>query len=170
MKQRSSKHHMDAVFVLLVFTVFAACVLLVLLTGAGVYQRLSARDGETYDRRICVSYLAAKVRRADAVGGVFVGDFSGSRQDSGDTLFLTEEIDGARYDTRIYYYDGYVRELFAAADGTFSMSDGDPVLAAKGLSFRYDPERGLLTVQTEDASGAVSALSLSLRSGGGAAS
>ena len=168
MKQQAKKHNMDGVFVLLVFTVFAACLLMVLLIGAGAFRRISARDGASYDRRVGVSYIAAKVRHADTADGVFVGSFDGTRSADGDTLFLMEEIDGERYDTRIYYYDGYVRELFAAADGDFSTADGEPVLPAESLTFRL--EGGLLSVETTDGDGAPSQLTLSLRSGEGAAS
>lgn len=168
MKQQAKKHNMDGAFVLLVFTVFAACILMVLLTGAGAFRRISARDGASYDRRVGISYLAAKVRHADTADGVFVGDFDGGRSEEGDTLFLTEKIDGELYDTRIYYYDGYVRELFAAADGDFSPADGEPVLPAESLTFHL--EDGLLSVQTTDGDGAPSQLTLSLRSDEGAGS
>ena len=43
---------MDGVFVLLLFCVFAVCVLSVLLTGAGAYRRLTERDRVSYDRQI----------------------------------------------------------------------------------------------------------------------
>jgi hypothetical protein len=166
----SEKHHIDGVFVLLLFCVFAACVLLVLLTGAGSYQRLTARDEESYDRRVCVQYIAARVRHADQAQSVYVGDFDGNRSDSGDTLHLLEEIDGEQYDTRIYCYDGYVRELFASSDGDFAPEDGDTVLPAQSLSFSCDPSTELLTVHTANAAGQESSLSLALRSGEGAAS
>jgi hypothetical protein len=162
------KHHIDGVFVLLLFGVFAACVLMVLLTGAGSYQRLTERDAHSYDQRICVQYLAARVRHADTTGGVFVGTFDGKPEEAGDTLFLAETLDGETYWTRIYYYDGYVRELFTAADGEFEPEDGDPVLTAQSLSFSL--KDGLLTAETADADGEAAELTLALRSGEGAAS
>ena len=44
MKQNTTKHHMDGLLVLLLFGVFAVCILSVLLTGARVNRALAARD------------------------------------------------------------------------------------------------------------------------------
>ena len=44
MKKRNVKQHMNGLAALLLFGLFAFCVLAVLLTGAGAYRRLTARD------------------------------------------------------------------------------------------------------------------------------
>lgn len=44
MKKQLGKHQMDGLLVLVLFSVFAGCVLSVLLTGAGAYRRLAERD------------------------------------------------------------------------------------------------------------------------------
>jgi len=160
---KKTRHQIDGAFVLLLFGIFAVCVLMVLLTGAGSYQRLTERDSASYSRRTAVQYVAAKVRGADAAGCVTVSDFAGDA-DGGDTLFLKETVDGADYCTRIYYDDGYIRELFTAADAAVSPEDGEKVLAARGLSF--SAADGRLTVTATDENGAVTSLTLALRSGG----
>lgn len=167
MKKNAAKHHIDGVFVLLCFCVFAACVLLVLLTGARSYQRLVRRDSASYSRSITVRYVAAKIRHADAADSIFVGDFSGDdlRAEKGDTLFLMEKVDGQTYYTRIYYYKGYVRELFASSSDRFARADGDTVLKARGLRFSLERTTGLLTVSGTDGDGRTANVTLSLRSG-----
>jgi hypothetical protein len=168
MRIRTGKHQIDGVFVLLLFSIFAVCILLVLLTGAGSYRRLMERDTESYDQRIAVQYVAAKIRGTDAEDCVFTGDFDGTAVSGGNTLHLLENIDGVLYDTRVYYYDGYIRELFAAADASFLPADGNPVLAARNLTFDYDGEHHLLTVAATDQAGSITTLVLALRSGEGA--
>lgn len=74
MKKQVKKFQMDGVFVLLLTAVFAACLLMVLLTGAGGYRRLKQRDQLAYDRRTAVQYVATKVRQGDASGGVALGE------------------------------------------------------------------------------------------------
>ena len=64
------KRKTDALVVLLLFGVFAVCVLSVLLTGADAYQRLSERDRVSYDQRTAAQYLSTRVRQADRLGGV----------------------------------------------------------------------------------------------------
>lgn len=166
---KEKRHSIDGVFVLLVFGVLAAAVLLVLLLGANRYQVLADRDEESYDRRIAVQYVASKVRESDASGRVFLGSFSDPDDpfaDAVSTLYLTQEVDGTEYDTRVYYYDGAVRELFAAADGEFAPEDGNEVLPADGLTFSQSGR--LLTVTSTDPDGEVTTLRLFLRSGEGA--
>lgn len=176
------QHHTDGLLVLLLFAVFAACVLAVLFTGAGSYRRLVRRDTDAFDRRTAVQYVATRVRQADAASpagehGVFVGSFDGTVRtasengaavDRGDTLFLEENYDGTVYYTRVYWYDGSVRELFTEAEADAAPEDGETVLAAAGLDFTLS--RGLLTVTAAAVDGAETELILSLRSGKEAAS
>ncbi|MEG0780882.1 MAG: DUF4860 domain-containing protein [Oscillospiraceae bacterium] len=165
MRQAMRRHPFDGVYVLLVFGVFAASILMVLFTGAGSYQRLAERDAKSDSRRVTVQYVATKLRSSDAAESVSVGGFSTAHPEI-DTLFLRQELDGAVYCTRIYYYDGAVRELFAADGEDFAPEDGEEILPAAGLSF--EEQDGLLTVTAADGDGTVS-LTLTLRSGEGAA-
>mgnify|MGYP000031294994 CR=1 FL=1 len=107
---KGKKIQMDAPVVLLVFSLFAACVLMVLLTGADAYQRLVERDQTAFDRRSCTQYLATKVRQGDGQGQIWVDTFA---EDEGPQCLYQEE-DG--YLTRIYCYDGWLRELYAQPD------------------------------------------------------
>ncbi len=108
MSQRAIQHHTDALAALLVYGVFAACVLAVLLTGANAYRRLTLRDREVDNRRTCVQYIATRVRQSDHAGGVAVEDFGGG------ALVLNADSD---YPTWIYCRDGWLMELYCLAEG-----------------------------------------------------
>ena len=162
MRTRQNKRRADALLVLLLFGVFAVCILAVLLTGADAYKRLSQRDQNSYDERTAGQYLTTRVRQADRLGGVEVASFQGV-----DTLILTEEIEGEAYETRVYCYDGYLRELFTAADGDFYPEDGEKVLKAEGLALIR--EGRVLTAELTDGEGHLRQITLYLRSGEGAA-
>lgn len=157
------KRKTDALIVLLLFGVFAVCVLSVLLTGADAYQRLSARDRASYDRRTAGQYLTTRVRQADRLGDVAVEDFDGA-----DALVFTEEIDGEVYRTMVYCHDGYLRELFAVEGGDFLPADGEKILEAQGLTLSM--ERQTILAELTDPAGEVRRLTLYLRSREGAAS
>ena len=148
MKQRTVKHNIDGLAALLLFGIFAACVLSVLLSGAGAY--LTA-----YDRRTGLQYIAARVRQADRQGAVTVEDFGGA------SALRLEDAEG--YFTWVYYYDGYIAELYSSGDDGLALADGDPVIAVQSLDFSL--EDGLLTVNMEDAQGQADVLLLSLRGG-----
>ena len=158
MRQQREKHHMEALAVLLLFGVFAACILSVLLTGASAYRRLTDRDSAAYTQRTAGQYLTTKVRQADAAGQVWVAPFlSGAPVD--DTLYLSE----GEYCTRIYCYDGFIWELFAAPDGDFVMSDGERIVPADSLSMTL--EDGLLTLEVGLPNGGSEIVKLALRGG-----
>ena len=162
MKERTKKSNPDGVLVLLLLAVFMVSVLFVLLTGADVVQRLSARDNASYDRRTAVQYLTTRVRQADAAGRVTVRDFDGC-----DTLVLTEEYDGIPYETLVYCYDGMLRELFAEAGYEQELSYGEEILPAAALQVSQDG--AWLQMEITFADAAAETLILHLRSGEGAA-
>lgn len=101
------KSNLGSVLVLLVFAVFMVSVLLVLLTGADVVQTLTQRDQSSYNQRTAAQYITTRVRQGDQSGMICVRSFAGQ-----DALVLTEEIDGICYETLVYCFDGYLRELF----------------------------------------------------------
>ena len=82
-----------------------------------------------------------------------------------DTLLLTEEIDGTLFVTRVYCYDGAIRELFSFADETFEPGDGEEILPAEGLELTLDGQ--VLTASILNADGTDQTLTLYLRSGEG---
>ncbi len=159
MRKQSVKQHMDGLAALLLFGIFAVCVLAVLLTGAGAYQRLTERDQASYERRTCIQYITTRVRQADSLGGVSVEDFDGVP-----ALRLTDD-DG--YVTWVYCYDGSLMELYTAADADLAPEDGERLMEAGSLSLSL--EDGLLEAAVTTPEGARDSLRLSLRSGEGAA-
>lgn len=156
MKKREIQHHMDSLGALLLFGVFAVCVLAVLLTGARAYGRLTQRDAEAYDRRTVLQYVATRVRQADALDGVAVEEFLGVS-----ALVLQE----GEYETRIYCYEGYLMELYVSREDPLGPADGERIMALEALELSL--EGGLLSIAATDEAGEESSLLLSLRSGEG---
>ena len=89
MSMKKHGYHLEGLMALLLFGVFAVCLLMVLFTGADSYQGMTRRDRISDNRRVCAQYLATRVRQADADGAVAAGEFGG-----GDALLLTQDIDG----------------------------------------------------------------------------
>ena len=159
--KKERKHYIGGLLALLLLCVFAACVLSVLLAGAGTYRKLTARDRASYDSRTATQYLATRIRQADRQGAVSVRTFEGR-----DALVLTEEIDGELYETCIYYCDGYLRELFTAAGADLAPEDGEKILPAGSfLAYADDPAEGQLRLRIQVANGDWEELTLLLRAG-----
>ena len=86
--------------------------LAVLLGGVRVYRGLAERGRESFQRRTAMEFLETRLRQADSAGGVWLGAFDGTESREGDTLFLRETLEGEEYLTRVYCWDGQLRELF----------------------------------------------------------
>ena len=162
MKERSRKNSISGLAALVLLGVFAAGILAVLLSGASAYQRLTERDARSYDSRTCMQYLATKVRQAPAPDALRLSDFG-----DGDSLLISETIDGTEYQTQVYYYDGWLMELFTVTDAGLLPEDGEKILPAKNLSLRLSGD--LLRIEVVDGNGTENALALALRGGEGAA-
>lgn len=130
---KMKRHTVDLAFVLTLFCVFTIAVLFVLLAGANAYQEIAATMEEQYAERTCLSYIDTKVRHYDTAGQVQVEPFS-----TIEALALYEDIESVRYKTLLYYYDGYVRELFFEDGLQFQPEDGQKVVAAKGLQIEKE--------------------------------
>lgn len=152
MKQMTEKHEIDGVFVLILFALFAGSILMVLLLGASSYEKLVQRDQESYNTRTEIQYIAAKLRHNDEADCVQVGSFSERTNKEADditTLYLRMGADGEYYYTKIYYYDGYIREVLCLEDGELSPDAGQEILPAKGLVIKEEGSLIQVTVVDE---------------------
>ena len=161
MKNRTKEKSISNLAALLLFCVFSAGILSVLLGGAGVYRRLTKRDQASYDSRTCAQYLATKVRQASAPDAVVLSEFG-----EGDALCILEEIDGEDYVTRVYCWDGWLMELFSIAGEGFAPEDGERILKISGIEIECKGE--MLSVKTWGETGDVMEQKLFLRGEGGA--
>ena len=158
MKNEQKQLKMGSLLALMVFGVFAACLLFLLLTGADAYQKMRQRDTATYESRTAVQYMTTRVRQADRAESITAEMFDGL-----DALVLLEEIEGETYKTKLYCYDGWLTELYAAACSDLSPADGEKILELKGLELSL--QDGFLRARLTLPDGREEDLSLQLRSG-----
>ncbi len=84
---------------------------------------------KNYNSRTAYSYIINKVHQSDANGNVTVDSYSGQP-----ALVIYEEIDNITYCTYLYYYDGYIKEIFTRKGQTFDLSYGNDILEAISLN------------------------------------
>lgn len=140
MKQETSR--MGQVLALLCLTVFALCVLLVLLSGASCYRDLVDRGEAAYGRRTALQYLTTRVRQAESVT---IGELDGC-----EALILEETVEGETYTTRIYCYDGWLRELYTVPGAALPPKAGTAVLEADLLELRREGNLLAVTLGAEE--------------------
>lgn len=169
MKVKFQKHNIEGAFVLVLFAVFAVTIVAVLALGANSYKNLVERDNEAYNKRIITSYISAKIRSNDSRGTIAVGGFAEADKEDGiDTLHLYQTVEGQKFDMRIYYYQGYIYELFTMADNDMEPEAGNPVMEAKALSF--EKEGTLVKISSVDANNLSNSATVAIRSESGVAS
>ena len=160
MRNGKTKKSISGAAALVLLGIFAVGILGVLLTGAIVYKELSERSALAYDSRTCVQYLSSKVRQASSSAAVQLSDFG-----DGDSLLIYEMVHGEPYQTQVYCYDGWLMELFTAADSGMEPEAGEKILPVQTLSLAQTET--LLQVEVVDANGLENTFQLTLRGGGG---
>lgn len=123
MTETGRKHSVQSIFVVILFCLFAASLMLILVSGAGVYERVVSDMGTNYDSRTATSYIFNKIHSADTGNSISLDKFG-----DGDALLLMEEIDNIKYCTYIYCYDGKLMELFSRYDQTIEPAYGTSIM------------------------------------------
>ncbi len=152
------KHWIGTLAALIVGLLFAQCLLLTVLFGARSYRTVTASADHTYTRRVALSYLTQRVRAYEGQGTISAGEF----QDL-DALYCYETADGMDYQTILYVYDGWLRELYTAAGDEFAPEEGIQLIEMQTMSLSHDGE--LLHVTLTDNNGQSAAGILHLRGG-----
>lgn len=152
------KHRVGTLATLIVALLFAQCLLLTVLFGVQSYRAVTASTDYSYARRVALSYLTQRVRAYDRRDAVAVGKLQNV-----DALYCYETADGAVYQTILYVYDGWMRELYTAAGQDFMPADGTPLIEAQALSLSQDGE--LLHIVLTDSNGKDTVGVLRLRGG-----
>ncbi len=146
MKKLRQNKSISAVAALVLFAVFAVSLLATLLAGSGVYRSITERDTLSYQNRTAASYVATRLRQVSSPQDLNVGAFGNS-----DALILTETVDGTEYVTKVYCCDGWLMELFSAADNSLDPEDGEKILPVE--KFEISRREGMLSLSLTDSGG-----------------
>lgn len=157
MKQQTKRNAFPDLLALVLLGVFAASILYVLLTAAEAYRGLNELGRDAYESRTAAQYLNTKVRQSPGAHGVSVQPFG-----QGDALVIRRQVEGTDYLERIYCWDGWLMELFCAADSGLAPQDGEKLLPAHSLTLEQE---GALVLARLEQGGAEMELTLYLPGG-----
>ncbi|MCL2811125.1 MAG: DUF4860 domain-containing protein [Clostridia bacterium] len=166
-KGAGSGRSISGVFVFLLIGMYALFSLLLVLIGAGVYQRITDTAETNAHVRTSLTYITSKVRAGDEAGAVAVEQIGGVA-----VLTFEQPYDGEMYVTRIYYLadedgqGGALYELSVLDDGEpLDIEDlwaGDPITEIIAFDVRLADGGLELSVTMPD--GAEQSMYLRLRS------
>lgn len=136
------------VFTGLLFAVVVFVLFVALLFSITTYQVVNASRVNNDNHRLALSLAANSVRINDVAGAVGVGTGP-----EGKSLVLTEHIDGAAYETRIYALNGSIVQEYALADAPYTPDRAREVVVSDIFDFYYT--NGLLTIVTDQGTASV---------------
>ena len=153
MKHKSgdpNRHIVDVLFVLALFGVFAACALMLVTIGAGVYKKTVANMNDNFSERTAYSYVTEKIRQNDSAGVISIDEISGVP-----ALTFTRQSGEEEFCTYLYLYDGYLKELFVRKDsfsGTDILSAGQNIMPLTSFTIEETAD-GLIKLILDTGSG-----------------
>lgn len=153
-----NRHYsMPGVFVFVLLGLFAVLSTLMVLLGAQLYRATVEHADVSSAQRILTSYVRTMTRGQDHENAVSIEEIDGVK-----TLAFREDIDGDAYVTRIYPYEGQLRELFTEEAYAFDPEWGEVICPAE----EFDPEirDDLLTVRMINGKGEPCMVRVNLRS------
>ena len=154
-EKKLQSHSISGVFVFLLLGIFAVFSTVMVLFGARAYKATSERTTSHNDIRIASAYIRSMVRSGDEAGQVCVEDIGGVQ-----AITLMNVYGDDLYLTRLYAFDGTLRELFTDAEIEFEPENGEAVCAVESMTARI--ENSLLTVLIESG-GQTSQVDIALR-------
>ena len=147
-----------AIAALILTCVFGATLLLSLIAGAGVYRRVAERTEQGANTRVGLTYLTAKIHGYDSADTVYAGTFGGA-----DAVYLLQDVDGLVYETILYVYDGWLRELLCEQGWEPEPEGGETIAEAQRLTVE-EPTDGLLRLTFTDGGGTTRQADIFIRS------
>lgn len=130
-RKNTSSKKFDTFMVLLLFFLFAATAFSLIMLGIKQYRITADSMNTNYEVRTASSYLTEKVRQFDTNTGITIESLDGT-----DAITMKEELDGKTYTTYIYFYDGYIRELYVSEDSIFDIAGGQAIIETGNLEIR----------------------------------
>ena len=153
MKFREKTHVTELLFSVALLCVFLITGVLVIMTGADVYQKTVRSSDLNYNMQTSLSYIVEKIRQGDENGGITLGE----TEDGVPALLISSRHQDADYTTYIYACGGEIRELFVRQDAAADSADGTPLLETGSLTFEELDNR-LLRITVADTEGGVSSV------------
>lgn len=112
-KNKSLSDTISTVGSMLLFLLFAGCLLLMIVVAAGTYSRISTNFDKTFGSSASLRYISNKIKSAESVRVA----------EDGTALYL---IDGEILDV-IFFRNNYLYELSVAADTEPVLNGGDRI-------------------------------------------
>jgi hypothetical protein len=148
--RRGNSRVIDLLFTLSLFCVFAAASLIVVYIGADVYRSTIQSMDLGFEVNTTITFVSTKIRQHDANGGIRVDTLEGQN-----ALVLEHIIGEAVFETWIFHYDGFLREMFINRENTdvLALWAGQELIQVYAFDVSISDENIItISAQSEDGS------------------
>lgn len=159
MDKRKYNGMVNLISMVFVLGIFMIASLILANVSTQVYKNVVLANNANFELRTSLSYIATKVRQTDTIDSIYLEEKGGTT-----VLVLGEEIDGERFETLIYHYEGYLCELFRLAGMEYDLDFGTQMMEIEDFDIE-ESEKGLLHLTAENKAGDVEELKLYSRTG-----
>ena len=157
MQQKQQPHIIDVIFVLALFGAFAFSAVMLIIAGSTIYRNTINNMQSNFETRTSSSYISEKLRQGGEVD-ILHSDASG------DIIAVKRLVDKREYATFLYCRDGYLCELYSAADTDLSegmLAAGQKITELSSLTAKTTDSDTVIEVLLKHESGAQNRLLLS---------
>ena len=133
---KNKTHSINAMFMLVLFTLFAVLSVLLIIIGSNVYKNIVDSQEKNGTARNMLSYVTNKVRTC-------TDDICVEEKDGVKVLAI--EVDSQ--ETLIFFRDGVIKEATIAAGDDYNLEFGDIIGEADDFSFDLDEHTNMLKLK-----------------------
>ena len=155
-KERTRKHNIDIMFLMILFLIFTFSAVSVLLMAVNSYRSVVYANESNADARTAIAYIRETVRQHDSAGAIDVSEIDGKQ--------CIRMVVAEDYYLYIYEYDGYLMELEAKENSGVTADFGNKILEIKSLEISQENQGQTLYVDIEDADGGSEHVSIGIKS------
>ncbi|MDL2232474.1 DUF4860 domain-containing protein [Ruminococcaceae bacterium OttesenSCG-928-L11] len=155
--RRAPRHVIDILFVLALFGAFIVTALIVAFMGAEVYSGTVENMNRNFDTQTSLTYVSTKIRQNDVSDAVRIDSLGGVQ-----ALVLEQSVEGEVYQTWIYCYDGFLKEMFIKQGTEIAPEFGASIMEVDSFALTELSE-DLLQVSTTDRNGNPISMMIGLR-------
>ena len=129
---------------LLLFSMYAVCLIVTIIFGAKVYNSIVKNKEESFNKTVAVSYITTKIRNCNEKSNTI----KVSNVDGGEAIVISEEIDGESFETWLYVRNGFLCELFVPVGSDINPMAGTDIIPLEEL--RAEIKDNLLAISATD--------------------
>ncbi len=145
--RKSNNYIVDLLFTLALFGAFAVSSILVVYSGARVYESINAGTARNFTSRTAVAYITEKLRQRDSEGTADVVKLEGKN-----AILLVKKTDENIENTYIFSDGGYLKEVTVKGSDVPSLSDGISIMELSSFTVKETAE-GIYNVIIIDKNG-----------------